>query len=92
MILCKHCGWPVSEVEANCFHHDGSDSYNRFPVNESDGAVCFSVPPTWCGAELSDEERMECIRCTHCKKFPFSEIAGIGVETIINVVCFEENA
>lgn len=91
MILCKQCGWPVYKVEANCFERDGSDLWYTFLANnEGDNAVCFSLPTAWCGTDLSEEEQADCIRCAHCKKFPFSETLGINVEQIVNVVCFEE--
>lgn len=93
MILCKHCGWPVFNVLCDCFNHDGSDSEISVPVHETNwhyGVAEFNLPTSWCGYELSGEEQMECIRCQHCKKFPFSTSAGISVQTVVNVVCLEE--
>lgn len=91
MILCKHCGWPLDTIKANCFLHDGSDVHYTFPTEENGhGAVSFYLPSSWCGAELSEEEMMDCIKCPNCMKFPFSEAAGINACQIVNVVCFEE--
>ena len=91
MILCKHCDYPVENIKANCFNRDGSDSDYTFPIiDDNEGGVLFQLPTTWCGYELSEEERMETIMCPHCGKFPFSESAGVNIETVVNVVCFEE--
>lgn len=93
MILCKHCGWPVNHVLANCFEKDGSDRWHRFAVPEIEecpAAALIDLPPNWCGADLSHEERMDCIQCPHCHKFPFSEKEEICVETHLVVTCFEE--
>lgn len=93
MILCKHCGWPVTNVLVNCFNHDGSDTYQLFPISEPhglDGIAEFFVPTTWTGYDLSDEERMETIKCHHCNKYPFDEKEGVNAKALIDVVCFEE--
>lgn len=52
--------------------------------------MCFELPDNWCGADLSEEEMMESIKCHRCRKFPFSETAGLGVQRVVHVVCFEE--
>ena len=93
MILCKHCGWPVLNVLCNCFNNEGCDSYRLVPIAEPHGhggVAEFDLPTSWTGYELSEEEQMDTILCPHCKKFPFSTSAGINVQTIVNVVCFEE--
>ena len=93
MILCNHCGWPVPHVLCSCFNHDGSTSDVLFPIAEPhghDGVAEFDLPTSWTGYELSEEEQMDTILCPHCKKFPFDTSAGINVQTIVNVVCFEK--
>lgn len=93
MILCKHCGFPVNEVLCSCFTHEGADSEASFPVEEPaqhPGVAEFFVPTSWTGYDLTTEEQAECILCPHCRKFPFDEKAGINVQTLVSVVCFEE--
>ena len=91
MILCKNCGWPIERITTNLFARDGSDYAWTFEVGEPvDGVAKMELPTCWTGYELSEEEMMESIRCPHCKAFPFSESAGINVETVVRVVCFEE--
>ena len=90
MILCKHCGYPVDHIATNCFLHDGSDAEYHFRGQENEGAMMFELPESWCGADLSEEEMMDSIKCPHCRKFPFSEAAGIGVQRVVCIVCHEQ--
>jgi hypothetical protein len=90
MILCKHCGYQVFSIATNCFLPDGSDAEFHYTGTENAGAMCFELPESWCAYGLSDEERIESIKCPRCRKFPFSESAGVGVHTVVHVVCWEE--
>lgn len=91
MILCKHCGRPIESIITNLFDREGADYDYTFPVAEPvEGAAEMELPTCWCGYGLSESEMMESIHCPHCGKFPFSESAGINVETVVKVVCFEE--
>lgn len=91
MIPCKHCGKPIERIITNCFDREGADYDYAFLVIEPvEGVAEIELPTSWCGYELSENEMMESIRCSHCGKFPFSESAGINIETVVKVVCFEE--
>lgn len=93
MILCKHCDRPIEHIITNFFDRDGSDYDIDYVFHEPEKGVAeIQLPTYWCGYELSEDEMMESIRCPHCGKFPFSESAGINIETIVHVVCFEEGA
>ena len=90
MIKCKHCGEVLHEVEADCFLMDGDDDWFPFPItSEEDGGALFRLPIEWCGADLSDGEREDCIRCPKCREYPFSETISMNVRPYLEVVSFD---
>lgn len=86
MIKCGHCHKPIDKIVTNCFEHNGSDNEYKFRICCANQIAVIDLPATWCGLELSEDERMEGIRCPHCGQFPFD--ADGGVEAIIQVTCF----
>lgn len=91
MILCKFCNKPIDRIITNCFDREGADYDYFFSVIEPvDGVAEIELPTSWCGYELSENEMMEGIHCPHCGKFPFSDSAGINVETVVKIICFKE--
>ena len=69
---CEQCGREIDYLEVDMFNEDGSDDWYLAEVIESGDVVCMNVLPQWTGAELSEEEQVETIRCPHCKQFPFA--------------------
>lgn len=91
MILCKHCGHPIEKVNVNLFDREGADYEHAFEIAEPvPGVAEIQLPTSWCGFELCDDEQFSCINCPNCGQFPFSESAGLNVEHVVHVVCFEE--
>lgn len=89
MVKCKNCGAAIETVQVDFFNKDGSDCYVECAFEEYDnGAIELDVDPNWTGYDLSDEERMNGIKCPHCGKFPFAD--EIHVYDIVRVIMFKE--
>ena len=87
---CEKCGQEIESLEVNVFDYDGSDRYYGITVVECEqDAAYVDADHNWTGYELSDEERLETIRCPKCKQFPFQD-SEIQVCEIVRVVCFKK--
>lgn len=81
----------MHKIGANCFLINGADDWFAFPItSDEEGGVLFRLPIEWCGADLSDGEREDCIRCPKCKKYPFSETISMSVQPYLEVVLLEQ--
>lgn len=87
---CEKCGMELTTVFVDEFQRDGRDCYIEYPICEcEERAVYFDSDANWAGYELSDEERLETIKCPYCNRFPFKK-EEIQVHEIVRVVCFKE--
>ena len=87
---CEKCGKEIESLEVNVFNYDGSDRYYGIPVAECEqNAVYVDADHNWTGYELTDEERLDTIRCPRCKQFPF-ENTEMQVHDVVRVVCFKK--
>ena len=96
--ICTKCGKKLSKVNTSFFDRNGDD-YERSVEfscckNESgEYAIGLNIDTSWCGYELSDEEKMEGIRCPHCGKYPFDFKLGVSeLENFLVVTCWTKNA
>ena len=87
---CEMCGSQMDRLEVNVFNYEGDDGYHQYPLQElEENAVEIEVSPNWTGADLSEEEQMETIRCPHCGRFPFKH-KEVQVYSVLKIVCFKE--
>lgn len=86
---CEKCGKGIDHLKINVFDRDGSDYDILVPIYEDEESVLFETTPNWVGYELSEEEMMDDIRCTHCNQFPFKH-KEVQVYNVVRVVCFKE--
>ena len=87
---CEMCGGQIDQLMVNIFNHDGSDGYYKYPFQElEENAVEIEVNPNWTGADLSEKEQMETIRCPHCGRFSFQH-KEVQVYNVLKIVCFKE--
>ena len=90
MINCNKCGKPIQKIEADVFDHEGADFWELFPINPyKNTAVYVDLPTSWTGCDLSEDEARECIRCPHCKEYPFDD-QEIHVHMLASVVMFDK--
>lgn len=75
MIRCEKCGTILESVEVDIFDHEGSDYWCDVGFYEHDNGIYLDLPFNWCGHEFDDddEDKRECIRCPHCKEYPFED-------------------
>ena len=89
---CEKCGKEIDYVHMLRFNYDGSDTWRKVYINESeneeDEGVFLDTDSNWTGYELTEEEQMETIICPHCEKFPFNH-KEIQVYDVVRVVCFK---
>ena len=87
---CEKCGKPIDNVIINRFTREGNDIDVSVPIIEYDnGAVSIETDSNWCGYDLSEEEKMECISCPCCGEFPF-EHKEVQEYEILRLVCFKK--
>ena len=90
MIKCTHCGKEIKRVKVNYFKPDDTDDYQEIPIEaEYNGAVVIIAQRDWTGYELSDEERMDTIKCPYCGEYPFL-YPEIHAYDFVEIVCFTE--
>ena len=71
---CEKCGKELKYININMFGHDGSDYFRNHHFQEcEENAVVIDTDSAWTGYELSDEERLETIKCPYCNQFPFED-------------------
>ena len=92
-VKCHNCHAEIDGAYLDCFKHNGDDApvfHNFSLVARNDAREPFVEIQTtlnWCGSDLSDEERMECVRCPKCGKFPFA-YGSINVRDELSLVMF----
>ena len=87
---CEKCGKLIDNVIINRFTREGNDIDVSVPIIEYDnGAVGIETDSNWCGYDLSEEEKMECISCPCCGEFPF-EHKEVQEYEILRLVCFKK--
>lgn len=87
---CEKCGKEIDHLLVNIFNHDGSDRECSEPLQEcEEDAVYFDTSMNWTGAELSEDEQVDTIRCPECGEFPFKS-KEIQTYEFIRVVMFKE--
>ena len=67
---CEKCGHEIEHVEVDMFDREGADSWCDYLILEHENGIYLDLDRSWTGYGLSDEERVECIRCPHCHQFP----------------------
>ena len=88
---CEKCGKEIDGILVDEFLLDGSDTDIEYPFAEvPENAVVIDVNRNWTGYELSEEERLDTIRCPHCKQFPFV-CEEIQEEETVRLVLFKGN-
>lgn len=85
---CEKCGAFLERLELDLFNYEGNDDWCAIPVEAADeDAAVVETDASWTGYELSEEERLECIRCPKCKQFPFDS-KEIQTYEIVRLVMF----
>lgn len=87
---CAKCGREITHISTNKFAYDGSDYDISLGIEEHEGynAVIMETDRDWTGYELNEEEMRECMRCPHCKQFPFGS-NEIQIYNVVRIVCFK---
>lgn len=87
---CEKCGKEIDGILVDEFLRDANTDV-KYPFKEEpENAVVIDVNRNWTGYELSEEERIDTIRCPHCKQFPFI-CEEIQEEEIVRLVLFKGN-
>lgn len=90
-MFCEKCGKEMSTLMIDVFNHDGSDGYYTHCVEEhEENAVTIDTTKNWTGYELSNEERVDTIKCPYCRQFPF-ESTEIQIEKPVRIICFKSD-
>lgn len=89
---CEKCGKQISSVEVNVFQVDGSDVFQQEYFHETPIAIKITTEPDWTGYELTAEERLDTIRCPHCKQFPFKNSDIVSISDDVNVILFKDKS
>ena len=88
---CEKCGKELEHIDINMFDRDGSDDLDSHCFQEcEENAVVIDTNSAWAGYELSDEERLETVKCPHCGQFPFKN-TEIQVHEIVRLVMFRRS-
>ncbi|MGN0005303.1 MAG: hypothetical protein ACI37Z_04975 [Candidatus Gastranaerophilaceae bacterium] len=89
---CEKCGKLLDSVELNVFQFNGSDVFQKEYFHETPIAIKITTEPNWTGYELTDEERLDTIRCPHCKQFPFKNSNIVTFSDDVSVILFKDKS
>lgn len=83
---CEQCGEVLDGLDVLVFAYDGTDHWERVPIEVDRWGIRIEVTPDWCGHGFDDYEEEQClsIRCPHCHIFPFKaqEISSFSMDIV----------
>lgn len=91
-MICEKCGKELEYIEVDRFEMNVIDFSAKYSYKEvPQDAVIIDTDSTWTGYKLSEEERLETIRCPYCREYPFQE-TEIQVREIVRIVMFKKES
>lgn len=86
---CEKCGKELNHININMFARDGRDYYDNCSFEEcEENAVVIDIDSSWTGYGLSNEDKLETIKCPYCNQFPFED-KEIQEYEIVRLVMFK---